>query len=151
VATVAGPKGTRRVPLSKFFVLPSEDFTRETVLDPGEILVEIVLPKPAAGERGSYRKVRSRGAWDFALAGIASAVVLEAGKVRRARLVLSGVAPVPWRIEGAEKAILGHPLDAASARAAAEAAVKGAQPLAQNRWKVDVVRGVVEEALLALA
>ncbi len=151
VATVAGPKGTRKVPLSKLFVLPSDDFTRETVLEPGEILVEIVLPRPAAGEKGSYRKVRSRGAWDFALAGIASAIVVEGGKVRRARLVLSGVAPVPWRIEGAEKAIAGRPLDPATVRAAAEAAVAGAKPLAQNRWKVDVVRGVVEEALLALA
>ena len=150
VATIAGPKGTRKVPLSKFFVLPAVDHKHETVLAPGEILVEVLLPKPAAGSRGSYRKLRSRGAWDFALAGIASSLVVEGGKVRSARLVLSGVAPVPWRVPEAEKAITGKALDAATARAAAEAAVRGATPLSLNGWKVDAVKGVVEEALLAL-
>lgn len=148
VATLAGPKGSRKVPLADFFVLPAVDHRRETVLLPGEVLTEIVLPKPPAGAKGSYRKVRARGAWDFALAGLASWLSMEGSVVKRARLVLSGVAPVPWRIHGAEAAITGKPLDAETARAAAEAAVKGAKPLAQNGWKVDLVRGIVEETLL---
>ena len=150
VATIAGPKGTRKVPLADFFVLPAVDHRRETVLSPGEILTEVLLPKPPAGARGSYRKVRSRGAWDFVLAGIAAWLGVEGGAVKRARLVLSGVAPVPWRVRDAEAAITGKKLGAASARAAAEAAVKGAKPLAQNGYKVALVRGVVEEALLSL-
>lgn len=151
VATIASPKGSRKVPLADFFVLPAVDHRRETVLAPGEVLTEVLLPRPPAGARGSYRKARTRGAWDFALAGVACWLAVEGGVVRRARLVLSGVAPVPWRVRDAEEAITGKALGPAPARAAAEAAVKGAKPLEKNAYKVDLVRGVVEEALLALA
>ncbi len=151
VATLVGPKGSRKVPLSQLFVLPAVDIKRETVLTPGEVLTEVVLPKAPAGSRGTYRKVRARGAWDFALAGVAAWLSLSGGTVSRARIVLSGVAPVPWRVPEAEKALAGRKLDAASARAAAEAAVKGARPLSRNGYKVDLVRGAVEEALLSLA
>lgn len=151
VALLASPKGTRKVPLADFFVLPAVDHKRETVLAAGEVLTEVLLPRPPAGARGSYRKARTRGAWDFALAGLASWLAVEGGVVRRARLVLSGVAPVPWRVRAAEEAITGKALGPSPARSAAEAAVAGAKPLAKNAYKVDLVRGVVEEALLALA
>lgn len=150
VATLTGPKGTRKVPLGSFFVLPRVNHKKETVLSPDEILTEIVLPKAPDGARGGYRKIRARGSWDFALAGLASSLVFSAGTVAKARLVLSGVAPTPWRITEAEKAITGKLLDASTARAAAEAAVAGAKPLAQNAYKIDLVKGVVEETLLAL-
>lgn len=65
------------------------------MLDAGEILTEIVLPRALEGSKGSYRKVRARGAWDFALAGLASSIVVKSGKVEKARLVLAGVAPIP--------------------------------------------------------
>lgn len=151
VATLASPKGTRKVPLADFFVLPAVDHKRETVLTPGEVLTEVVVQKAPKGAKGTYEKARVRGVWDFALAGLAAWVVVEGGRVERSRLVLSGVAPVPWRVPGAEKAIAGKKLDAASARSAAEAAVEGAKPLAQNAYKVELVKGVVEKALLALA
>jgi xanthine dehydrogenase YagS FAD-binding subunit len=150
-ARVAGPAGSRLVPLESFFVLPEVDVTRETVLTPGEIVTEVLLPAPRPGARGAYRKVRARGAWDFALAGAAVVVEIAAGKVTGARIVLSGVAPVPWRCPAAEMALIGRPLALASARRAAEAAVAGAEPLSENGYKVALARGVVEEALLSLA
>ena len=107
--------------------------------------------QPTAGARGGYHKVRARGAWDFALAGVATALQLRDGRVERARIVLSGAAPVPWRVAAAEAALTGARLDARSAARAAEAAIKGADPLAGNGYKVDLFRGVIEEALLALA
>ncbi len=148
---IAGPGGTRVVPIERFFVLPSVDYTRETILEPNEILTEIVLHPPLPGARGGYHKVRARGAWDFALAGVATALQLRDGRVERARIVLSGAAPVPWRVAAAEAALTGARLDARSAARAAEAAIKGADPLAGNGYKVDLFRGVIEEALLALA
>ncbi|HMM36483.1 MAG TPA: FAD binding domain-containing protein, partial [Thermoanaerobaculia bacterium] len=68
---VVGPKGARSLPVEKLFVLPEVDHTRETVLAPGEVLTEVLLPPPLEGAKGLYRKGRSRGAWDFALGGVA--------------------------------------------------------------------------------
>ena len=151
VVRVAGPAGGRSVPAADFFVPPSRDYTRETVLAAGEVVTEVAIPAPPPGTRGTYRKVRARGAWDFALAGAAVAVKVAGGRVERARVVLSGVAPVPWRVPAAEKALTGRPLTADAAPKAAAAAAEGAQPLAENAYKVELVRGVVEEAVLALA
>jgi xanthine dehydrogenase YagS FAD-binding subunit len=147
---IAGPGGTRTVDAEAFFVLPDVDVEKENVLKPGEILTGVFLPAQA-GLLSAYRKVRSRGAWDFALAGAAVAAVVTAGKVTRARVVLSGVAPVPWRARKAEEALVGKALDPAAIRAAAAAAAAGAQPMSGNAYKADLVKGAVEEALLALA
>ena len=146
---IAGPEGTRTVPLESFFVLPATDPTRENVLAAGEILTEVLVPPP--GLRSLYRKARVRRAWDFALAGVALALHVTDGRVDRARVVLSGVAPVPWRAAGAEKALVGARLDAETASRTAAASVIGAEPLAENGYKVDLVRGLMEEAVLALA
>jgi xanthine dehydrogenase YagS FAD-binding subunit len=151
-AVVQGPRGTRTVPLDRFFVLPADDVTRETVLEQGEILTEVVLPPPGAGLRSSYRKVRSRRSWDFALAGVALAVRKDAGgAVSEARVVFSGVAPVPWRSTATEGVITGQRLTEDVAQRAAEAAVADADPMPDNFYKVDLLRGIVAQELAALA
>ena len=148
---VVGPKGTRRMPLAKFYVLPSEDVQKETVLKPNEIVTEILLPPPAQGLRSSYRKVRARQSWDFALAGVALAFKFDGEKVERARVVLSGAAPIPWRSREVEEAITGRRLDADTVSRAAEAAVKNAEPLKHNAYKIPLFRGVIEEELSKIA
>ena len=147
---VAGPGGSRVVPVEAFHVPPTVDPTRETVLEPGEILTEIVVPAPPAGLRSSYRKVRARRSWDFALAGVALALELEGRLVRKARVVLAGVAAVPWRARGAEAALEGHDLDAGTAARAAAAAIEKAEPLGENGYKLPLVRALVEQELLGL-
>jgi xanthine dehydrogenase YagS FAD-binding subunit len=146
---IAGPKGIRTVPVEKFHVLPAVDVRRETVLEPGEIVTEIMLP-PVRGLRSSYRKVRARASWDFALAGIALAIRFNDGVVAEARAVLSGAAPVPWRSREIESAITGRRLDADVIAKAAEAAMKDAQPLKENGYKVPLFRGMIEEELAAI-
>ncbi len=148
---VAGPGGSRVVPIGQFFVLPTKDPTRETVLERNEIVTEILLPPAEPGLRGSYRKVRGRGAWDFALAGVALALLMRGTTVERARIVLSGAAPVPWRAQAAEKALVGKAITAETAAAAAEAAMQGAEPMAKNGYKVPMFKGAIVESLLALA
>lgn len=150
VLRIAGPKGRREVPAEKFFVLPAKDVMRETVLEPGEIVTEITLPPPLSGGRGGYYKARARAVWDFALLGVASALQLEGDTIKRARLTLAGVAPVPWRIPAAEKELLGKKLESSTITRAAVAAVGGAEPLSGNRYKVALLRGAVEEALSVL-
>mgnify|MGYP005833933741 CR=1 FL=1 len=150
-ARLVGPRGARFVPLPQFFVLPNQDVEKETVLDPGEIVTEILVPKPAQGLRTRYRKVRARQSWDFALAGVALALNFSGDKVQRARVVLSGVAPIPWRSVEVEKAITGRKLDAKTIKHATEAAVADAQPLEQNQYKIPLVQGVLEEQLTTIA
>lgn len=148
---IAGTRGRRTMPLERFFVPPAEDPTRETVLAPGEILTEVTIPAPPPGALGRFRKVRARGAWDFALASVALQLRLEAGRVAQARVVLGGVAPVPWRARQAEAVLRGQPLTPETAARAAAAAVAGAHGLEHNGAKVDIARGLVAAELLALA
>jgi xanthine dehydrogenase YagS FAD-binding subunit len=148
--TIAGAKGTRTIPLASFFVLPAVNVLKENVLVPGEVVTEILLAPPQAGARSTYRKVRDRGAFDFALAGAAIVLAMTDGKVRAARIVLSGVAPIPWRCAEAEKVLVGKSLDAATVAQAAAAAVKDAAPLSKNEFKVPLTLGVLEETLLGL-
>ncbi|KPK07582.1 MAG: molybdopterin dehydrogenase [Gemmatimonas sp. SG8_28] len=144
---IAGPGGTRAVPIEEFFVLPGTNVERETVLEQGEIVTDIILPQPQAGQRSSYRKVRGRGAWDFALAGVALRIVITDGRVADARVVLSGAAPVPWRSRPTEDIIRGTALEPGVCRQAAEAAMRDARPLKRNGYKIPLFRGVIEEAL----
>lgn len=146
---IRGPKGERNVPLDDFYVLPRDDYTRETVLENGEIVTDILLPAATAGLRSSYRKVRARRTWDFALAGVALAIVLDGESVVKARVFLSGAAPIPWRSKDVEQAITGKKLDADTIRKAAEAVVRNAKPLEQNGYKLPLFQAAVEEELKA--
>ena len=137
--------------IEKIHVPPGVDPQRETVLKPDEILTEVVLPAPGQGLRSSYRKVRARQSWDFALAGVALALQLKEGRMEKVRVVLSGAAPIPWRSREAEGILTGKTLDAENASRAAEAAVKNAEPLEQNGYKIPLFRGVIEEELVAIA
>jgi xanthine dehydrogenase YagS FAD-binding subunit len=150
VCRISGPTTSRSVAVEALHVTPTEDPRRETVLAPDEILTEIILPTPPAGLRSSYRKVRTRGAWDFAIAGVALAVGFEGNTVRSARIFLSGAAPVPWRAQGAEEAIVGTTLDSDAVAKAAAATVAGADPLTHNGYKVPLFEGLMKEQLEAI-
>ncbi|MFZ0725000.1 MAG: xanthine dehydrogenase family protein subunit M [Desulfobacterales bacterium] len=147
----AGPSGGRTIPLADFHVLPAVDPRRETVLEPAEVVTDILLPAPPAGLRSSYRKIRARRSWDFALAGVALALVMEGDTVTDGRIVLSGAAPVPWRSKEAESAVIGRSISLETAHKAAAAAMSDAEPLAQNDYKIPLFKGVIEEELLKLA
>ena len=148
---IAGPHGRRTVAVENFHMPPSVDYTSETVLEPAEIVTEIILPPPAQGLRSSYRKVRTRRAWDFALGGVALAIVFSGDRAADCRVVLGGVAPVPWRSAEAEKVFRGRRLNQDRAAKAAGAAVKNAEPMAQNEYKIPLFRGLIEQQLMAIA
>lgn len=142
-----GPRGPRRLPVAELHMPPAENPTRETVLDAGEVLVAILVPPPAAGLYSAYRKVRTRRAWDFAIAGCALALAMDGKRVRDCRVVLSGAAPVPWRSRETENAIRGRALDAAAIREASETIVANAQPMSKNGYKIPLFKGIIEEEL----
>ncbi|MBI3075914.1 MAG: FAD binding domain-containing protein, partial [Deltaproteobacteria bacterium] len=148
---IAGPKGERTVPLEQFFVLPRQNVRRENILQPNELLTEVQVPTAPAGARAIYVKEMEREIWDFALASVAALVTVKDGVVQEARIVLGGVAPIPYRAAKAEAVLKGQRLEEAVAAAAGEAAVAGAKPLAKNGYKVPLTKTLVKRALLALA
>jgi xanthine dehydrogenase YagS FAD-binding subunit len=151
-ANLRGKSGTRSVELEKFFTLPSEgSVLRENVLEAGEFLESVSVPAAAPGMRSTYLKFKERGSFDFALASVAIAVWTDGPTIRRARLVLGGVAPIPWRVAGAEKLLEGRAFESATYEAIAAEAVKGAEPLGHNGYKVPLVKGLIVRAMQHLA
>jgi xanthine dehydrogenase YagS FAD-binding subunit len=147
---IDGPTGGRVVKAGDFFMLPAQDPTRENVLQPGELLKEIRVPA-GIGWRSAYADVRERAAFDWPLVSATIAVRATGGTIREARVVLGQVAPIPWRSESAEKALVGQPLSDATAEAAGKAAVFGAQPMSDNGYKVDLLQTLVRRTVASLA
>jgi xanthine dehydrogenase YagS FAD-binding subunit len=148
---VDGSGRERTVPMEKFFVTPRENVRRENVLQPNEILTAIDVPDAPAGSKAVYMKEMVRETFDFALSSVAAMVTLKNGVVEDARIVLGGVAPIPYRALKAEAELKGKTLDEASATAAGVAATDGARPMTKNGYKVPLTQAVVKRALLSLA
>ena len=148
---LVGPAGERTVAAGEFFTLPTADASRENVLNDGEMLVSIAIPAARNGARSTYHKVLDREAWTHAI--VSAAVVLEMDKevCRSARVVLGGVAPVPWRLPEVEQLLAGQRVTPELAAKAGEAAIAGARPLAKNGYKVPMVRAMVGRTVLESA
>lgn len=147
--TVMGAAGKRVIPLDKFFTLPSEgDIRRENVLKNEEIITEIHVPASPLAARSTYLKFKERESLDFALASAAVAVRLAPNRtVRDARIVLGGVAPVPWRVPAAEKFLTGKELKPDVLAEAGKIALADARPLEKNAYKVPLAQTLVRRAL----
>jgi xanthine dehydrogenase YagS FAD-binding subunit len=148
---IASVAGERVVPAAEFFALPTANPAVENVLADGELLVAFHLPRPRPGAKSSYHKVLDREAWTHAV--VSAAVVLEMEKdiCRSARIVLGGVAPIPWRLPKVEALLTGQRITPALAAQAGEAAVDTARPLSKNAYKVPLTQAVVRRTLLGLA
>ena len=147
---IAGPSGERTVSAADFFVLPKQNAARENVLANDEVLASVQLPAPRPGTRSTYHKIMDREAWTHAV--VSAAIVLEMDKdiCRSARIVLGGVAPVPWRVPNAEGLLAGQRITPELAAQAGEAALAGATPLAKNAYKVPLTKAVVRRTLVEL-
>lgn len=145
-AEVMGPDETRRIPVAELHRLPGDAPHLDTELAPGELIAAVEVP-PCGGARSTYLKVRDRASFEFAVVSLAAVLHVDGGRIARARLVAGGVAARPWRLEAAEAALVGaRPSDKAFEEAAA-LAVEGAEPLAHNGFKVDLLRRAVKRAL----
>jgi xanthine dehydrogenase YagS FAD-binding subunit len=150
--SILSPNGKSRVvPLEEFYILPAVDPHRETVLKPGEILTEVIVPTPEAGSRSAYLKFKEKESMDFALSAAAVAMTMANGVCKNIRVTLGGVAPIPWRSKEAEAALKGAKIDEAAAQRAAEASVKDAFPLSGNAYKIPLTQTLVKRAVLTVA
>ncbi len=151
-ARIAGPRGERLTSFDDYFVGPTLNLVGETTLAPDELLVEVTVPRPPDGSRQRWDKVNEKGlpTWDFALASVATLATVEDGVWRDGRIVLGGVAPVPYRARVVEAALVGR--DIVAAVPDAMGAFRGAtRPMRDNGWKVELAAVVLERALRALA
>ena len=147
VAHLHGPQGERTLSFDALHLLPGEHPEVETALRPGELITAIALPSLAFSGRSTYRKVRDRASYAFALVSVAAALELQDGVVKDVRIAVGGVAHKPWRATEAEAALVGRPANAASFRAAAEAELAEAVPLRDNGFKVELARRTITAVL----
>ena len=132
-------------------MLPRDDVAHENVLRDDELLASVVLPARRDSVRSAYHKIMDREAWTHALVSAAVVLDMDGDVCREARIVLGGVAPIPWRVQAAEELLAGERVTPELAEAVGTASVAGARPLSKNAYKIPLIRGVVERTVLALA
>jgi xanthine dehydrogenase YagS FAD-binding subunit len=148
---VVGPDLDGEISLAELYTKPTESHRQMTILGPGELITEIRVPTPKGDSRGVYLKAMERQSWSFALVSVAAQLNFEGERITDARLVLGGVAAIPWRAKDAENILRGQKFSEDLAERAAEAAVAGAQPLRDNVYKISLAKSLVKQALRALA
>ena len=144
---VRGPKGERSIPIGDFHLLPGNTPHRETVLEPGDLIMHVTLPPAAPGNRSLYLKLRDRTSYEFALASSAVVITAANGRITRARIALGGVGTKPWRSTEAEGELADQPATETTFRKAADAALRGAKPQSQNGFKVELAKRCLVHAL----
>jgi xanthine dehydrogenase YagS FAD-binding subunit len=144
---IVGPKGTRELPLEKYFLTPKTETEREHDLRPNEIISEVLLPEPV-GVRAAHYEVRQKQLFDWPLAVAGIALRMNGNTVQSARVVMGYVAPVPWISAEAAQVLAGKTVSEDVAKAAAEAALQNAKPLRHNAYKVQLARVAVKRAIL---
>jgi xanthine dehydrogenase YagS FAD-binding subunit len=143
--------GDRRIPIAEFFREPGNTPDREHDLRPGELIVGLEVPTGPEMRRSGYLKVRDRQSYEFALTSAAVALDIGAGVVRTARVAVGGVGTVPWRLPAVEAALRGGVPGPALWQSAAAHAADGAKPLADNGFKVELVKRTVQRQLATVA
>lgn len=143
--------GEHRMPLDEFYRLPGDQPDRDTTLPPGALITAVDIPPPPEHAISTYRKVRDRASYAFALTSVAAELVIDNGTVTQARIALGGVAHKPWRAHHAEQALTGQPATDDTFRQAADAELEHAQPLRGNEFKVDLTKGAIVATLNTLA
>ena len=122
--------------------------TLETTLEFNELILRIRVPATPLGRASTYHKIRDRESFAFALVSAAVALQMDADTVRDVRIAVGGVATRPWRARTAEQTLVGRPLTAPAARAAGEAALHGARPSDDNRFRIELAARTVADALM---
>ena len=149
--SIRGPNGDRTLGASEFFTLPRQNAVRENALAADEVLTAVQLPAVKPGVRSTYKKLMDREAWTHAVVSAAVVLEMDGEVVRAARVVLGGVAPIPWRLPEVEKVLAGQKVTAAVLQQAGDVAVAGARPLSQNAYKVPLTRNLVRRTIAELA
>lgn len=150
VVVVQDPAGESRIPITEFYRLPGDRPDLDTVLGHGRLATAVELPPPPPSARSTYRKVRDRASYAFALVSVAAELVVDGNEIKTARVALGGVAHRPWRARSAEAALGGSPATDETFTRAARAELAAARPLEGNEFKVELAQRTVVATLRAL-
>jgi xanthine dehydrogenase YagS FAD-binding subunit len=145
------PKGEKVVDAENYFIGPSIDITKMTILKPGDLLTSIRIPGTWAGAQFYFEKVRDRNVWDFPLVNVASAITMSGNTIQRIRIAVNGVAAHPVRLTAVEAAVVGKQRSEETADMAGQLAIQGAEPLQYNGFKVPLLRNLVKRAIRGAA
>jgi xanthine dehydrogenase YagS FAD-binding subunit len=145
---ILGRNGERTIAVEDLHREPEDTPHIETVLEPDELIVRIRVPVTRLGRASTYHKIRDRESYAFALASAAVALQMDADTVLDARIAIGGVATRPWRAREAERTLVGYPLTSQAARAAGEAALRGARATSQNRFRIELATQTIVDALM---
>lgn len=148
--SIRSSKGNKTIPLEDFYTLPKVNVKKENILEPNEVLWEIKIPLAKKGEKSTYYKLKERGTWDFAVVSAAVKGKTSGGFFKDIKIVLGGVAPVPWRLKRAEDMIKGKKVTENLLRQAAREALKDAKPLEENGYKKELVEIVLYRTALSI-
>jgi xanthine dehydrogenase YagS FAD-binding subunit len=140
----------RRIAIGDFYRLPGDTPEIETVLEPGELITAVELPKPVEGARHLYRKVRDRASYAFALVSVAGVVVMDGTTITSAALAFGGLGPMPWRNPAVEAALVGQQATTAAFEAAADALLADARGFGTNDFKIPLARRTLIASLREL-
>jgi len=153
VVEIEGRGGRREIALEVLHRLPGDTPERDSVLEPGDLIVALRLPGDAAGfaAHARYIKVRERTSFAFAVVSAAAGLRIEQGAIRDARLALGGVAAKPWRARAAEQILAGASPGPDAFRRAAEAALAEAKPSGDNQFKIELAQRILVRALTLAA
>jgi xanthine dehydrogenase YagS FAD-binding subunit len=142
-------KGKREVALEEFFVSPVHDVRRENILEPGELITAIIVP--ATDAQTAYYKLGEKESFDWPIADVAVALMMQGSRCRQANIVLGGAAPYPYRAKTAEAKLNNTEITEDAARAAAEADMANAMPLEKNAYKIPIFEAIIRRTILRAA
>ncbi len=144
-------KKTRTIPVSDFFILPEVNHLKENILEPGEILTEIIVPELPNNTKSGYYKFMEREVWDFAVVSVAAVLTKNGNSLSKGRIAFGGIAPIPWLDKNINNMLKGLPLNDESIDKAVSQILAGAEPLEQNEYKIPLAKNITRNIIHKLA
>jgi xanthine dehydrogenase YagS FAD-binding subunit len=146
-----GREGERTLPIGDFFQTPEDERRTETIVRPDELITSVRVPLMPDNARGVYIKAMDRKVWAFALASVAAVLSFDGPRIANARIVLGGVAPIPWRVTAVELSLRSTQPDGPTIERAARDGLAGAEPLQHNAYKIPLATSLIGRALMTCA
>lgn len=133
----------RTIPISEFYILPEDDYTKETILEPDEFITEVIVKDLPTGTKSGYFKFMERAVWDFAVVSLGLVLEPDGNKIKKGRAAFGGVAPKPWLEETVTKKLTDFSVSDENIKELALSAFPDADPLEHNKYKIPLSRNIL--------
>lgn len=137
----------RIIAFGDFHRLPADQPQKDNNLQHADLITAIEIPPNNFAAHSAYLKVRDRNSYAFALVSVAAGLVMDGSNITSAHIAMGGVAHKPWPVKEAEDFLKGKQATEANFRAAADIAMRDAKPLEYNKFKVELGKRTLTNAL----